>query len=159
MVSAKSVLIALAAVMAAVVVDAAEEPAALKPVLNKTYKLHSSENFEDVMRELGVGWITRKLGSAASPVIELTYNNGEYSLTSKSTFKDTDLRFRIDQEFDEETPDGRMVKSVVVQNGNVLTHTQKGEKVTTIVRTFTPEEVKMVVKVGDIVSTRIYKPQ
>lgn len=135
------------------------DQAALAPVLNKKYKLHTSENFEEVMKELGVGWITRKLGNAASPVIELTYNNGEYSLTSKSTFKNTDLRFRIGQEFTQETPDGREVKTIITQKGNVLTEVQTGDKMTTIVRTFTPEEIKMIVKVNDIVSTRIYKPE
>ncbi|XP_054263406.1 fatty acid-binding protein, muscle-like [Macrosteles quadrilineatus] len=148
--------------LAAVVVQlcaAAEDKAALAPVLGKKYKLASSENFEEVMKELGVGWITRKLGNAASPVIELTESNGEYSLTSKSTFKNTDLRFRVGQEFQEETPDGRTVKSMITQEGNKLTHVQQGEKTTTIIRTFTPEEVKMVIKVGDITATRIYKPE
>ncbi|XP_046665967.1 fatty acid-binding protein, muscle-like [Homalodisca vitripennis] len=157
----KIVAVTLLAVVACglAVAGDAEDRAALAPVLNKKYKLASSENFEEVMAALGVGWITRKLGNAASPVIELTENNGEYSLTSKSTFKDTDLRFRIGQEFTEETPDGRMVKSIITQKGNVLTHVQTGVKVTTIVRTFTPEEIKMVITVGDIVSTRIYKPE
>lgn len=136
-----------------------EDRAALEPVLNKKYKLHDSANFEEVMKELGVGWITRKLGNAATPVIELTYNNGEYSLTSKSTFKNTDLRFQIGKEFNQETPDGRLVNTIITQKGNVLTEEQTGEKRTTIIRTFTPEEIKMVVKVNDIVATRIYKPE
>jgi len=147
------------AVVSVHLVLAAEDKAALAPVLGKKYKLSSSENFEEVMKELGVGWITRKLGNAATPVIELTENNGEYSLTSKSTFKNTDLRFRVGQEFQEETPDGRTVKSIITQNGNTLTHTQQGEKTTTIVRTFTPEKVTMVIKVGDVTSTRVYTPE
>lgn len=159
MVSARLVLATLAGLVAVASAVEGEDPAALAPVLNKKYVLTTSENFDAVMKELGVGWITRKLGSAASPVIELTYKNGEYSLTSKSTFKNTDLRFRIGKEFEEETPDGRTVKSIIYQKGNVLTHTQKGEKTTTIIRTFTPQEVKMVIKVGDISSTRIYKPE
>lgn len=153
-----AVLLLVAAAAVAEAADAGDK-AALQPVLGKKYKLASSENFEEVMQELGVGWITRKLGNAASPVVELTENNGEYSFTSKSTFKNTDLRFHIGKEFEEETPDGRTVKSVITQKGNVLTHVQSGDKTTTIIRTFTPEEIKMVIKVGDIVSTRIYKPQ
>ncbi|XP_054264129.1 fatty acid-binding protein, muscle-like [Macrosteles quadrilineatus] len=130
---------------------------ALASVLNKKYKLASSENFDEVMKALGVGWMTRKVGGTVNPVIELTENDGTYTLTSQSTFKNTATVFKIGEEFEEETPDGRKVKSIITQEGNKLTHVQKGEKETTIVREFTPEEVKMVITVDDIVSTRIYK--
>lgn len=84
------------------------------------------------------------MGNAASPVIELTEKDGTYTLTSKSTFKDTALVFQLGKEFDEETPDGRMVKSIITLEGNKLIHIQKGDKETKIVREFTPEYVKMV---------------
>lgn len=131
---------------------------ALAPVLNKKYKLASSENFDEVMKALGVGWMTRKVGATVSPVIELTEQDGMYTLTSNSTFKNTEIKFKMGEEFEEETPDGRKVKSVISQEGTKLIHVQKGEKETTIIREFSPEEVKMVVTVEDIVSTRIYKP-
>lgn len=132
--------------------------AGLASVLNKKYKLASSENFDEVMKALGVGWMTRKMGAQVSPVIELTENDGLYSLTSQSTFKNTEIKFKFGEEFEEETPDGRKVKStIVLEEGNKLVHVQKGEKETTIVRIFTPEEVTMTIAVDDIVSTRIYK--
>lgn len=131
---------------------------ALAPILNKKYKLASSENFDEVMKALGVGWMTRKVGATVSPVIELTEQDGMYTLTSNSTFKNTEIKFKMGEEFEEETPDGRKVKSIITQEGTKLVHVQKGEKETTIVRLFSPEEVKMVVTVDDIVSTRIYKP-
>ncbi|XP_018915178.2 LOW QUALITY PROTEIN: fatty acid-binding protein, muscle [Bemisia tabaci] len=126
--------------------------------LNKKYKLDSSENFEEIMKALGVGLFTRKVGAAVSPVMELTKDGDTYTLTSKSTFKDTTTNFKLGEEFDEETPDGRNVKSVITQEGNKLIQIQKGDKVTKIVREFTPEEVKMVLTVDDITCTRIYKP-
>uniref|UniRef100_A0A1B6E1L0 Fatty acid-binding protein, muscle n=1 Tax=Clastoptera arizonana TaxID=38151 RepID=A0A1B6E1L0_9HEMI len=130
-----------------------------KLVLNKRYQLASSENFEDFMKAIGVGFFTRKIGNAVSPVIELIENNGEYSLYSNSTFKNTVTRFRLGQEFDEETPDGRTVKSLItLEDGNKLIHVQKGDKVSKIVRTFDEDEVKMILTVDDIVCTRIYKP-
>lgn len=132
--------------------------AELTPVLNKKYKLASSENFDEVMKALGVSWMVRKVGGAVSPVIELTEQDGVYTLTSNSTFKNTEIKFKFGEEFEEETPDGRKVKSVINQEGLKLTQIQKGEKETTIIREFSPEEVKMIVQVEDIVSTRIYKP-
>ena len=92
----------------------------------------------------GVGLVTRKMGNSVSPVIELTEKDGEYSLSSNSTFKNSSISFKLGQEFDEETPDGRKVKSLITQDGNKLIHVQKGDKETTIVREFSNDEVKMV---------------
>lgn len=126
-------------------------------VLNKKYKLAKSENFEEVMKALGVGYLTRKVGNTVSPVIELTESDGEYTLTSNSTFKNTVTKFKLGEEFEEETPDGRKVKSIITQDDNKLIHIQRGEKETRIEREFTEEEVTMIITVDDIVCTRIYK--
>ncbi|XP_047097603.1 fatty acid-binding protein, muscle-like isoform X1 [Schistocerca piceifrons] len=131
--------------------------AELDAVLGKRYKLSSSENFDAVMKQLGVGMVTRKMGNAVSPVIELTKDGDTYTLKSSSTFKNTVITFKLGEEFEEETPDGRKVKSTITQDGNKLHHIQKGEKTTTIVREFSAEEVKMTITVDDLVCTRIYK--
>ncbi|KDR16278.1 fatty acid-binding protein, muscle-like isoform X1 [Zootermopsis nevadensis] len=126
-------------------------------VTNKKYKLSTSEKFDEYMKALGVGLVVRKVGNSVSPVIELTQNGDEYTITSQSTFKNTTTTFKLGQEFEEETADGRKVKSVVTQDGNKLIQVQKGEKETTIIREFNDDEVKMTLTVDDIVSTRIYK--
>ncbi|KOX73671.1 Myelin P2 protein [Melipona quadrifasciata] len=128
-------------------------------VLEKRYKLQSSENFDDYMKALGVGLMTRKMGSSLSPVVELTENNGVYTLKTSSAFKNSEIKFKLNQEFDEETIDGRQVKSVCTLEGNKLIQIQKGEKETTIEREFTPTEMKAIMKVDDIVCTRVYKVQ
>lgn len=93
----------------------------------------------------GVGMLTRKMGNTVSPVVELVKNDDKYELSSNSTFKNTKISFKLGEEFDEETPDGRKVKSIITQDGNKLVHTQKNDKlVTTIVREFEPEQLKMV---------------
>uniref|UniRef100_A0A1B6DMS6 Fatty acid-binding protein, muscle n=2 Tax=Clastoptera arizonana TaxID=38151 RepID=A0A1B6DMS6_9HEMI len=131
----------------------------LSEFCGKKYKLHSSERFDEYMKALGVGLVTRKVGVSVKPVIELKNDDGVYSLSSNSTFKNTLIKFKLGEEFDEETPDGRMVKSLIVQDGNKLIQNQKGEKDTQIVREFSKDEVKMVLTVDDIVCTRIYKLQ
>lgn len=90
--------------------------------------------------------LTRKMGNSVSPVVELTKtDDGKFVLSSNSAFKNTSITFKLNEEFDEETPDGRKVKSIITQEGNKLLHTQKTEKLsTTIVREFQPEELKMV---------------
>lgn len=94
----------------------------------------------------GVGMLTRKVGNSVSPVVELTKTNDDkYVLSSNSTFKNTSITFKLGEEFDEETPDGRKVKSIITQDGNKLLHTQKSDKLTTtIVREFKPDQLTMV---------------
>lgn len=90
--------------------------------------------------------ITRKMGSAVSPVVDLVKDGDEYTLSSISTFKNIITKFKSGEEFDQETPDGRKVKSTITVNGNVLTELQKDPsgKDTTIIREFTDDQVKMV---------------
>lgn len=84
------------------------------------------------------------MGSSVSPVVELTENNGLYTLKTTSPFKNSEIKFKLGEEFDEETPDGRKVKCVCTLDGNKLVQIQKGEKQTTIEREFTPTEMKAV---------------
>ncbi|XP_011684605.1 PREDICTED: probable fatty acid-binding protein isoform X1 [Wasmannia auropunctata] len=131
----------------------------LTGILGKRYKLQSSEKFDEYMKALGVGMVTRKMGSSVSPVVELTEKDGTYTLKTTSPFKNSEIKFQLGAEFDEETVDGRKVKSVCTLDGNKLVQVQKGEKDTTIEREFGPTEMKAIMKVDDIVCTRVYKVQ
>jgi len=134
---------------------------ALDGLLGKKYKLSSSDKFDEYMKALGVGLITRKVGNSVSPVVELNKEGDEYILTSNSTFKNVVTKFKPGEEFDQETPDGRKVKATITVEGNTLKEVQKGDdgKLTTIDRTWTDDEIKMVMSAGDITATRIYKIQ
>lgn len=86
------------------------------------------------------------MGAAVSPVVELTKNGDEYRLTSSSTFKDVEIKFKLGQEFDQETADGRKVKATITADGPTLHEIQvngDGSK-TTIDRTWTEDTIKMV---------------
>lgn len=93
-----------------------------------------------------MGLVTRKMGNAVSPVVDLVKDGDEYTLSSSSTFKNVVTKFKSGVEFDQETPDGRKVKSTITVDGNVLKEVQKDPsgKDTTIVREFSDDEIKMV---------------
>ncbi|XP_072756434.1 fatty acid binding protein isoform X1 [Anoplolepis gracilipes] len=131
----------------------------LTGILGKRYKLQTSEKFDEYMKALGVGMVMRKMGASVSPTVELTEKDGVYTLKTTSTFKNTEVKFKLGEELDEETVDGRKVKSVFTLEGNKLMQEQKGEKNSTIEREFTPTEMKAIMKVDDIVCTRVYKLQ
>lgn len=92
----------------------------------------------------GVGMVTRKMGSSVNPVVELTESDGTYTLKTTSPFKNTEIKFKLGEEFDEETADGRKVKSVCTLEGNKLVQVQKGDKETTIDREYSATEMKAV---------------
>ncbi len=85
------------------------------------------------------------MGNSIRPVVQLVQEpDGRLTLSSHSSFKNVSISFNLGEEFVEETPDGRKVKSVVILEGNKLIQTQKNGKESTIIREFTPEQVKMV---------------
>lgn len=82
-----------------------------------------------------------------SPVVELSKEGDEYVLTSNSTFKNVATKFQPGVEQDLETADGRKVKSIFTIDGNTIKEVQKGadgKVVSTLDRTFTNDEIKMV---------------
>ena len=90
------------------------------------WKLSSSENFDEFMKKLGVGFVMRKLGNSMKPTL-LIENIGEnrWKITSITSIKSTSIYFELDKEFDEETHDGRKVKSIVIAEQDSIVHSQR----------------------------------
>ena len=84
------------------------------------------------------------MGASVSPVVEITLDGDEYTMKTTSTFKSSEIKFKPGVEFDEETPDGRKVKTVITVDGDKMSQIQKGDKDTIIEREFTPTEMKAV---------------
>lgn len=130
----------------------------LAPYLNKKYILVSSDDSsDDILKALGVGFLLRKIAKVLTPVMWLTEKDGEYTLTLETAVKNFVTEFRIGEKFDEKSPDGRKVESCFTLDENKLTQVEIGDRTATTVREFTPEEVKVTTKVGDIVCVRIFK--
>ncbi|KAF9794369.1 hypothetical protein SFRURICE_014589 [Spodoptera frugiperda] len=129
--------------------------------IGKRYKLVETKNFDEFMKALGVGLITRKAANAVTPTVELRKEGDVYNLVTSSTFKTTEVKFKPGEEFDEDRADGAKVKSVCTFEGNTLKQIQKaadGMEVSYI-REFGPEEMKAVMTAKDVTCTRVYKVQ
>jgi len=120
------------------------------------FKLTSSDKFEEYMKAMGVGLVTRKMANSATPVQDITINGDEYTIKTATSFKTTEIKFKLGQEFDETTADGRNVKTVITKDGNKLIQTQKGDKDSVLVREFNGNEMVMTLTADNVVCTRKY---
>uniref|UniRef100_A0A670YJ59 Cytosolic fatty-acid binding proteins domain-containing protein n=1 Tax=Pseudonaja textilis TaxID=8673 RepID=A0A670YJ59_PSETE len=90
-----------------------------------TWKLILSENFDDYMKELGVGFAQRQLGVLAKPKIIITMDKDVITIRTETIFTVNEISFQLDQEFEERTIDNRLAKSIVTKDNDTLIHTQK----------------------------------
>uniref|UniRef100_A0A8D1FD20 Peripheral myelin protein 2 n=2 Tax=Sus scrofa TaxID=9823 RepID=A0A8D1FD20_PIG len=152
-----------------------------------TWKLVSSENFDDYMKALDVlcnnktkhssawtwfpldteiwkevlgrvGLATRKLGNLAKPRVIISKKGDIITIRTESTFKNTEISFKLGQEFEETTADNRKAKSVVTLARGSLNQVQKWDgKETTIKRKLVDGKMVVECKMKDVVCTRIYE--
>ncbi|XP_062986952.1 fatty acid-binding protein, adipocyte-like [Elgaria multicarinata webbii] len=123
-----------------------------------TWKLVSSDKFDDYLKELGVGFATRKMATVAKPNVIISCNGDVITIKTESSLKTTELSFKLGEPFDETTADDRKVKSVVTLDNGSLNHVQKWDgKETTIKRKI--EDSKLIVEcaMNNVISIRIYE--
>ncbi|XP_053251749.1 myelin P2 protein-like [Podarcis raffonei] len=140
-----------------------EETLSCKPCImcNKfvgSWKLVSSENFDDYMKELGVGLATRKLGSLAKPKVIISMKGDEVTIRTESTFKNTQITFKLGQEFQETTADDRKTKTVVTLEKGALVQMQKWNgKESTIRRKLVDGKMVVECTMKGVTCTRVYE--
>ena len=77
--------------------------------------------------------------------------------------KSMELKFKLDEKFEESTPDGREVEAIVKQEGNKFiseqTAKKEGQKSTRVTREFKDDEVIQTMEVlgTDVVCTQVFK--
>ncbi|XP_046891688.1 fatty acid binding protein 7, brain, b [Hypomesus transpacificus] len=123
-----------------------------------TWKLVDSENFDEYMKALGVGFATRQVGNVTKPTVVIAKEGDKVVIKTQSTFKNTEISFKLGEEFDESTADDRNCKSTVTMDGDKLVHVQKWDgKETTFVRELKDGKLVMNLKFEDIVAVRTYE--
>lgn len=59
---------------------------------------------------LGVGFATRQVGNVTKPTVIISSEGDKVVIRTQSTFKNTEISFKLGEEFDETTPDDRNCK-------------------------------------------------
>uniref|UniRef100_A0A8C6QFV6 Fatty acid binding protein 12 n=1 Tax=Nannospalax galili TaxID=1026970 RepID=A0A8C6QFV6_NANGA len=123
--------------------------------LQGTWKSISCENFENYMKELGVGRARRKLGCLAKPTVTISTEGDVITIKTKSIFKNNEISFKLGEEFEEITPGGRKNKSTVTLDNDPLVQVQDWNgKEATISRKLV--DGKMVVVSRRIKNNKVY---
>ncbi|XP_058555932.1 fatty acid-binding protein 9-like [Neofelis nebulosa] len=129
----------------------------IEPFLG-TWKLISSENFEEYMKQLGMSAAARNLAGLAKPIISISANGDEVNIKIENSLKNTEISFKLGEEFDEITADSRKVKSIVTLSNGSMIHVQKWlGKETTIKRQIVDGNMVVEYTMNKTVSTRIYE--
>jgi len=125
------------------------------------WQLFQSENFEEFMSKLGVSYVVRKLGNKSTPVVTVSKEADVLSFKQESLVSTSEIKFKIGEQFDEKTADGRAVKSTMtLVKPNALKHEMlgtNGGKDSVCVREFFQDKMTCVCTVDDVETTRVYK--
>ena len=136
-------------------VSSLEVPEQYKVFLG-TYRLSTSEGFEEFMGKLGVSpfWLLSDGVNKPVTVISYVVQLGQFKIETRTALKKTELVFKVNEDFIEITGDGRRATSKVTVQGNVMIHVQKGERTATrgdldtqVTRTFDKTGMKCEVKI------------
>ncbi|XP_077175110.1 cellular retinoic acid-binding protein 2 [Paroedura picta] len=78
------------------------------------WKMRSSENFEELLKALGVNVMLRKIAVAAAskPAVEIKQDGDRFYIKTSTTVRTTEISFKVGEEFEEQTVDGRPCKSL-----------------------------------------------
>ncbi|KAM8833534.1 fatty acid binding protein 7, brain, a [Synchiropus picturatus] len=123
-----------------------------------TWKLVDSQNFDEYMKAIGVGFATRQVGNVTKPTVVISQDGDKVVVKTLSTFKNTEISAKLGEEFDETTPDDRRVKSTFSMDGDKFVHEQKWDgKQSTFVREIKDGKMVMTLTFEGVVAVRTYE--
>merc|ERR1711874_111008 len=80
------------------------------------------------MGVLDVNFLLRKAATVSTPVLEVFEEDGFWNIKTSTTLKTMELKFKLGEQFDETTPDGREVTATCDLEGGKLVTVQKAKK-------------------------------
>ena len=95
------------------------------------YKRISTENYKEMLQEFELNFLFIKAATSSAapvPVIEISEENGQWTITTSSALKTFSRTFKLGEPFDETTADGREVSSVILLEDGKLVSVQTAKK-------------------------------
>ncbi|CAF1363222.1 unnamed protein product, partial [Didymodactylos carnosus] len=86
--------------------------------LKGTWDYINEENFDELLKELGVNQEIRTIAKTFKPRVTINEKDGKWSLKSENTFKTTTVQFTPGIEFEDVSPDGHQITMIIqFENG------------------------------------------
>ena len=124
------------------------------------YKLENSENFNEFLKEIGMGYFKRLAATASNSEYVVTKEpNDHWKLKTISTFKDSEITFKSGVPFKEDRADGQTVDTTITVDGNRWKQLQRGEPQVNVEREFSDDGVVVRSTANGVTSVRTYKRQ
>ncbi|CAL8086333.1 unnamed protein product [Calicophoron daubneyi] len=118
-----------------------------------TWQLTESVNLDEIMKELNINYITRRLSRLVKPIITFSAN-GDNGMRMRTVvlYKTHEVTFEFGEEYDEVTVDGRPVTSLFTKDSEFqLTQIQRcPNSYTKLVRRVEGDKMLMTVEVNDV---------
>merc|ERR1712013_469402 len=80
------------------------------------------------MGALGVNLLLRKAALISTPIMEVSLDQGVWTIKQSTTLKTMEMKFKVGVECDDVTPDGREVKMIVTNEEGAFLMLQKAKK-------------------------------
>ncbi|CAF1150576.1 unnamed protein product [Didymodactylos carnosus] len=128
--------------------------------LKGTWDYVDGENFEDFLKEVGVGMVMRKVAKNVKPRLTISEKDGKWTLRSESTLKTTTTEFIPGVEFTETTADGQEVTGTVrFENGKWIQMMRDKNGKETVVTRFINDQGQQHVTMdcGKVKAYRLFK--
>merc|ERR1712096_525391 len=103
-------------------------PPAAMDAFKGTYTRTSADNYEEMLKVLEVNFLLRKAATVSTPQMDVTEEGGVWTIKTSTTLKTMELKFKLGEEFDETTPDGREVDATVTFEDGKIVSVQKAKK-------------------------------
>ncbi|XP_075067490.1 fatty acid-binding protein, adipocyte-like [Mixophyes fleayi] len=117
----------------------------------------NNDDFSKYLEELGVNFVLRKAILALKPDLNISKKGDEWCIKTETKIKTRELSFKLDTEFDESSPDGRNVKTIMTLDNGVLKQLQKVDgKDNVITREVKDGRLVTTMTVGDVKCIRIF---
>uniref|UniRef100_A0A1A8MDP2 Cellular retinoic acid-binding protein 1 n=1 Tax=Nothobranchius pienaari TaxID=704102 RepID=A0A1A8MDP2_9TELE len=124
-----------------------------------TWALVSSDNFDEYMKAVGMSFATRQMGNLAKPKLVISLAaDGVITMKAESTLKTAEVQFKLNEEVDETTADGRKAKSIfTLENGKLMQKQSWDGKMTTLEREIQDGKLTAKCVMDDVVAVRTYE--
>lgn len=124
------------------------------------YVLVESENFDEYLKSCGVNFIVRAIAKKFKPVLDIFRDDEYWVWKSETPLKTIVVRFRLDEEFETDFPDGSGRKILVTatqeENNKIVMNQQLEGRTILDVKEFTEDGMITTIRQGNVVAVRKY---